>query len=71
MGGGMGAMKRMASTLEIFTGSSGTIVLLEVGEPAARGERKLRESRFPIRGNAYAEMAGEFTKRRTAWLPCW
>lgn len=31
MGAGMGAMKRMASRFEIFTGSGGTIVLLEVG----------------------------------------
>jgi len=32
MGNGMGAMKRIASALEIFTAQSGTIVLLEVGE---------------------------------------
>jgi anti-sigma regulatory factor (Ser/Thr protein kinase) len=31
MGGGLGAMKRMATTLDIFTGRGGTIVLLEVG----------------------------------------
>lgn len=35
MGGGMGAMKRMASAMEVFTGPSGTIVLIEIGEPAA------------------------------------
>ncbi|MGA2349173.1 MAG: SpoIIE family protein phosphatase [Terracidiphilus sp.] len=34
MGGGLGAMKRMATTLDIFTGRGGTIVLLEVGTPA-------------------------------------
>lgn len=31
MGGGLGAMKRMATTLDIFTGRGGTIILLEVG----------------------------------------
>lgn len=31
MGGGLGAMKRMATKLEIFTGHSGTIVLIELG----------------------------------------
>lgn len=32
MGGGMGAMKRLAKRFEVFTGRSGTMVLLEVGE---------------------------------------
>ena len=32
MGGGMGAMKRIASTLEVFTGHHGTVVLLEIGD---------------------------------------
>jgi anti-sigma regulatory factor (Ser/Thr protein kinase) len=36
MGGGMGAMKRMTTRLDIFTGKHGTIVLLEVGEAAVR-----------------------------------
>ena len=35
MGGGMGAMKRMAKRFEVFTGRSGTMVLLEVGEGPA------------------------------------
>lgn len=34
MGGGLGAMKRMAAALEIFTSQNGTIVLLEVGTAA-------------------------------------
>lgn len=38
MGGGLGAMKRIASGFEIFTGPAGTIVLLEVGDiPPASG----------------------------------
>lgn len=32
MGGGLGAMKRIASGLEIFTGPGGTIVLIELGQ---------------------------------------
>lgn len=37
-GSGMGAMKRIASRLEIFTGRTGTIVLVEVGrDPNAGG----------------------------------
>lgn len=32
MGGGMGAMKRLASKFDIFTGKTGTVVLLEVGD---------------------------------------
>ena len=32
MGGGLGAMKRIATTLEIFTGRTGTIVLIELGK---------------------------------------
>jgi anti-sigma regulatory factor (Ser/Thr protein kinase) len=35
MGGGMGAMKRLATSLEVFTGRGGTILLLELGEAAA------------------------------------
>jgi len=38
MGGGLGAMKRIASGLDIFTGRTGTVVLLEVGnDPFAGG----------------------------------
>lgn len=33
LGGGMGAMKRIASTLEIFTAQHGTIVFLQIGDP--------------------------------------
>lgn len=39
MGGGMGAMKRMATGLEVFTGKHGTIVLLEVGKEGSRQPR--------------------------------
>lgn len=36
MGGGMGAMKRMSTALEVFTGRGGTIVFMELGPPASR-----------------------------------
>jgi anti-sigma regulatory factor (Ser/Thr protein kinase) len=38
MGGGLGAMKRLATTLEVFSGKTGTIVMLELG-PASRTEK--------------------------------
>lgn len=34
MGGGMGAMRRIADSLEVFSGPKGTIVLLEIGKNA-------------------------------------
>ena len=34
MGGGLGAMKRMASRFEIFTSHTGTIALIEIGKDA-------------------------------------
>jgi anti-sigma regulatory factor (Ser/Thr protein kinase) len=35
MGGGMGAMKRIASVLEIYTNRGGTIVLLQIGKTSS------------------------------------
>ena len=35
MGGGLGAMKRIATRLEIFTGRGGTVVLIELGKAAS------------------------------------
>ena len=37
MGGGLGAMKRIASRMEIFTGRNGTIVLVELGKAPEAG----------------------------------
>jgi anti-sigma regulatory factor (Ser/Thr protein kinase) len=37
-GGGMGAMKRMATKLEIFTSHTGTIVMMELGTAAPAGK---------------------------------
>lgn len=37
MGGGMGAMRRMATDLEIYSNRTGTIVLVQIGKPPANG----------------------------------
>jgi anti-sigma regulatory factor (Ser/Thr protein kinase) len=50
MGGGMGAMKRMASTLEVFTGRAGTIVLVEVGEAASPTQLQIAGLAVPYPG---------------------
>lgn len=50
MGNGMGTMKRMASSLEIFTGQSGTIVLLEIGELTAHARAEIAGIVVPYPG---------------------
>ncbi len=50
MGGGLGAMKRIATALEIFTGSTGTIVLLELGEPAPANQPRVAGLTLPYPG---------------------
>jgi anti-sigma regulatory factor (Ser/Thr protein kinase) len=50
MGGGLGAMHRMASTVEIFTGRTGTIVLLEIGQEAPREVLKVAGLAVPFPG---------------------
>lgn len=50
MGGGMGAMKRMASALEVFTGPTGTVVMLEVGGPAAHSGMDIAGVAVPYPG---------------------
>lgn len=50
MGGGMGAMKRMATALEIFTGRSGTIVLLEIGQTVAPDNLQIAGLALPYPG---------------------
>ncbi|WP_348261845.1 SpoIIE family protein phosphatase [Telmatobacter sp. DSM 110680] len=39
MGGGLGAMKRMATNLDIFTGRTGTVVMIELLEPIPKETR--------------------------------
>jgi len=50
MGGGLGAMKRMASEFEIFTGTKGTIVMVGVGETASREDLKISGIAVPYPG---------------------
>lgn len=50
MGGGLGAMKRMASQFEIFTGPGGTIVFLEVGQRKSGDELQVAGMAVPYPG---------------------
>ncbi len=50
MGNGMGAMKRIASSLEIFTGRTGTIVLLELGSESKQGGMLVAGMAIPYPG---------------------
>jgi len=50
MGGGMGAIKRMATTLEVFTGRSGTILMLEVGHATLPGPLRIAGIALPYPG---------------------
>ena len=52
MGGGLGAMKRMATKLDIFTGRNGTVVMIELRKPDSReieSHRKLQIAGFAVR----------------------
>lgn len=53
MGGGMGAMKRMASKLEIFTGRKGTIVLLELGQAPSANSLQMAGLAVPFPGERF------------------
>lgn len=53
MGGGMGAIKRLASALEVFTGPNGTIILIEVGDPPARAEAEIAGIAVPYPGERF------------------
>jgi anti-sigma regulatory factor (Ser/Thr protein kinase) len=50
MGGGLGAMKRIASEFEIFTGSRGTIVLLGVGDAPSNSSLRISGLTLPYPG---------------------
>jgi hypothetical protein len=50
MGGGMGAMKRIAPSLEIFTGHHGTIVFAEVGNPGPSNALQIAGVAIPYKG---------------------
>jgi anti-sigma regulatory factor (Ser/Thr protein kinase) len=50
MGGGMGAMRRIATSLEVFSGRSGTIVLIELGSPSKEGSLHVAGMAIPYPG---------------------
>jgi anti-sigma regulatory factor (Ser/Thr protein kinase) len=50
MGAGLGAMKRIATTFEIFTGKSGTVVLLEIGRLARKESIEVAGMAVPYPG---------------------
>ena len=53
MGGGMGAMKRMASVLEVFSGSGGTIVLVQIGMASADHKHEIAGIAVPYPGERF------------------
>jgi anti-sigma regulatory factor (Ser/Thr protein kinase) len=50
MGAGLGAMKRIATTFEIFTGKTGTIVLVELGSSAKKDALQFAGMAVPYPG---------------------
>jgi anti-sigma regulatory factor (Ser/Thr protein kinase) len=53
MGAGMGAMKRIATALEIFTSRNGTIVLLELGGAVTSGKLQIAGLAVPYPGERF------------------
>jgi anti-sigma regulatory factor (Ser/Thr protein kinase) len=50
MGGGLGAMKRKSTMLELFTGKQGTIVLMELGQARVRDKLQIAGLAVPYPG---------------------
>lgn len=53
MGGGMGAMKRMASVLDVFTGKGGTILLVQIGNGIDEKELEVAGMAVPYPGERF------------------
>ena len=70
MGGGMGAMKRIATSLEVFTGKSGTIVLLELGSTSKANALQIAGMAIPYPGERLCGDAWTYhqTSERTVIL---
>lgn len=62
MGGGMGAMKRMSTAHEVFTGRHGTIVLLEVGATEAPASPRIAGLALPYPGERVCGDAWTFQR---------
>jgi anti-sigma regulatory factor (Ser/Thr protein kinase) len=50
MGGGLGAMKRISTVLEIFSGKTGTVVMLELGQAALTQHLQIAGVAIPYPG---------------------
>ncbi len=70
MGGGMGAMRRIATSIEVFSGKSGTIVLLELGAPSKPSGLTVAGMAIPYPGERLCGDAWTYhqTSERTAVL---
>ncbi|MFZ0630503.1 MAG: SpoIIE family protein phosphatase [Acidobacteriaceae bacterium] len=64
MGGGLGAMKRIATTLEVFTGRNGTIVLLELGTATRPHSLRIAGLAVPFPGERFCGDAWAFHQTR-------
>jgi anti-sigma regulatory factor (Ser/Thr protein kinase) len=53
MGGGMGAMKRIATVLDVYTNRGGTIVLLQIGRPAPPAAMQIAGAAVPYPGERF------------------
>ncbi len=53
MGGGLGAMKRIASHMDVFTSQAGTIVMLEVGSKGPQPDPQVAGVAIPYPGERY------------------
>lgn len=53
MGGGLGAMKRLANRFEVFTGKGGTVVLLELGDTESVGGIQVAGVALPYPGERF------------------
>ena len=60
MGGGLGAMKRIATALEVFTGRHGTIVLMELGDTVRLNQLRIAGIAVPYPGERFCGDAWTF-----------
>jgi anti-sigma regulatory factor (Ser/Thr protein kinase) len=69
-GGGLGAMKRIATALEIFTGRGGTVLMLELGQPAPVSNLQIAGLALPLPGEQFCGDAWDYhsTPERTLAL---
>jgi anti-sigma regulatory factor (Ser/Thr protein kinase) len=69
-GGGMGAMKRISTALEIFSGRGGTVLMLELGQGVPVSESRIGGVAIPLPGERFCGDAWCFhsTPERTVAL---